>query len=508
MMAEPAAVLMVQGTASHVGKSTLVTALCRIFRQDGLRVAPFKAQNMALNSFVAIEGGEIGRAQAVQAEAAGVEPSVDMNPILLKPEGEARSQVVLEGRASGSLGAADYHRAHERFWPVVEAALARLRSRFDLVVIEGAGSPAEVNLRSTDLANMRVALHAGAPVLLVGDIERGGVFASLLGTLELLQPQERSLVCGLAINKFRGDLSILLPGLELLEQRTGVPVLGVLPFLPHLDLPEEDSLGLDGSRGTTEGPGLDLAVARLPRIANFDDFSPLAAEPSVRLRYVDDSLRLGRPDLLFMPGTKTTVADLAWLRQTGLADATVRLRETGTPVVGICGGLQMLGQRILDPHGAESPVPETAGLGLLPVETSFATVKRTCRVRGRVATRRGPLGSACGGELAGYEIHMGQTTIGGQLERLFAIHERSGQTVDDSDGLFSPDGLVLGTYLHGLFENPPIRAALLGWLSARTGRAPAPVAAPIDRERQYDALADAVRHSLDIARLKSACNLA
>jgi adenosylcobyric acid synthase len=503
----PAAVLMVQGTASHVGKSTIATALCRILRQDGFRVAPFKAQNMALNAYVAVEGGEIGRAQAVQAEAAGVEPSVDMNPILLKPEGDCRSQVVVGGRSTGSHSAVEYQRTKLALWPIVSAALDRLRSRFDVVVVEGAGSPAEINLRETDLANMRVALYAEAPVLLVGDIDRGGVFASLLGTLELLTPRERALVRGFAINKFRGDPSILEPGLGLLERRTGVPVLGVIPNLPDLDLPEEDSLALDRPTPISGTERLDVAVVRLPRIANFDDFDSLAAEPVVRLRYVDRAAGLGRPDLVILPGTKTTIADLAWLRGVGLADAIMALAEAGTPILGICGGFQMLGRRILDPEGAESRVSETRGLGLLPLETTFATAKRTCRVRGTLSANRGPFARAAGSEVAGYEIHMGRAMVDGASSPLVAINSRSDQPVDDQDGLLSADGLTAGTYLHGLLANEPVRAALVDWLLERRGEAAVPHGAA-DRERQYDTLADVVRRSLDVRALKSACGLA
>ena len=502
-----AAVLMVQGTASHVGKSTIVTALCRILRQDGFRVAPFKAQNMALNAYVAVEGGEIGRAQAVQAEAAGVEPSVDMNPILLKPECDSRSQVVVGGRSTGSLSAVEYQRTKLGLWPVVSAALDRLRSRFDVVVVEGAGSPAEINLRQSDLANMRVALYAEAPVLLVGDIDRGGVFASLLGTLELLAPEERALVRGFAINKFRGDPSILTPGLAFLERRTGVPVLGVVPNLPDLDLPEEDSLALDRPIPVSGTERVDVAVVRLPRIANFDDFAPLAAEPVVRVRYVEQPAALGQPDLVILPGTKTTIADLAWLRRSGLADAIVALARADTPVLGICGGFQMLGRRILDPEGAESRVSETPGLALLPLETTFAAEKRTCRVRGTAVAGRGPFARAAGAEVVGYEIHLGRATVDRATAPLFALSSRSNEPIDDVDGLLSADDLVAGTYLHGLFENPPIRAALVDWLLERRGEAAVPHRTT-DRERQYDTLADVVRRSLDVRALKSACGLA
>ncbi len=462
---------------------------------------------MALNSYVAAEGGEIGRAQAVQAEAARVDPSIDMNPILLKPEGDARSQVVVNGRSIGSLAAADYQRAKPALWPHVTEALARLRARYELIVVEGAGSPAEINLRAADLANMRVALHAGAPVLLVGDIDRGGVFASLLGTLELLAPDERRLVCGMAINKFRGDPAILAPGLGFLEERTGVPVLGVLPYLRDLALPEEDSLGLERPHGAGSSGCLDVAVARLPRIANFDDFDPLAAEPSIRLRYVEVPSGLGSPDLIVLPGTKMTIADLAWMRSNGLARAIEMLAATGTPVMGICGGFQMLGRRILDPARVESDEPEAAGLGLLPIATTFGLTKHAVRVRATVLPTIGPLAAARGAEVAGYEIHMGTTDHHAALRPLFALSERSGESAEGTDGVVSTDGLVLGTYLHGLFESDAIRSALIGWLLARRGSTESPVLASLDREQQYDALAAAVRGSLDVERLAIACAL-
>ena len=513
-MSPLAPVLMVQGTASHAGKSTLVTALCRILRQDGYRVAPFKSQNMALNSFVAAEGGEIGRSQALQAEAAGVDPSVDMNPILLKPEADAHSQVIVNGRSIGSMPAAVYQRTKLELWPHVTAALDRLRSQYDIIIAEGAGSPAEINLRATDLANMRVAKYAQAPVLLVGDIDRGGVFASLLGTLELLDAEERALVRGFAINKFRGDPVILAPGLDFLVKRTGVPVLGVVPHLMNLDLPEEDSLGLDAAGSTLQSEtGVDIAVIRLPRIANFDEFAPLAAEPAVRLRYVERADQLGQPDLAIIPGTKTTVADLEWLRQTGLADRLVVLASGGTPLVGICGGYQMLGRAIHDPHATESDRGTVVGLGLLPVETTFATTKRTVRVQGKLLATHGPLGGAEGSDLIAYEIHMGRSVADPGLAPLVRIESRSGEALEELDGLISNDGLVAGTYLHGLFENDAARHALIDGLLARS-RATGPVAPvsarrilTIDRAYQLDRLADTVRASLDLRPLLAACGL-
>lgn len=513
-MTRLAPVLMIQGTASHAGKSTLVTALCRILRQDGYRVAPFKSQNMALNSFVAAEGGEIGRSQALQAEAAGVDPSIDMNPILLKPEADAHSQVIVNGRFIGSMPAAVYQRTKLELWPYVTAALDRLRLKYDVIVAEGAGSPAEINLKATDLANMRVAKYAHAPVLLVGDIDRGGVFASLLGTLELLDADERALVHGIAINKFRGDPAILAPGLDFLVCRTGVPVLGVVPHLPNLDLPEEDSLGLDkaGTIPLAAG-GLDVAVIRLPRIANFDEFAPLAAEPAVALRYVERADQLGQPDLAIIPGTKTTVADLEWLRATGLADELLALATGGTPLFGICGGYQMLGRAIHDPYATESDRGTVEGLGLLPVETTFATTKRTVRVQGTLLAARGPLGGAEGSDIVAYEIHMGRSVADFSLSPLVRIQNRSGVMVNELDGLMSSNGLIAGTYLHGLFENDAVRHSLIESLLTRNRevRPIAPTATrrnlASDRVYQLDRLADTVRAALDLKPLLAACGL-
>ena len=402
-------VVMVQGTASHVGKSVLATALCRIFRQDGYRVAPFKAQNMSNNSFVTPSGGELGRAQAVQAEACGIEPTVEMNPILLKPEADHSSQVVLLGKPTARASARYFATAKPMLWETVASSLDTLRSQYDVVVIEGAGSPAEINLKQNEIVNMRVALHAGAPVLLAGDIDRGGVFASLLGTMEILDPRERDAVGAFIINKFRGDVSLLEPGLVWLEERTGKPVLGVVPYYRDIEIAEEDSVSLEHRQQlkSQTGYALDIAVMGLPHISNFDDFDPLKREPGVRLRYVESRDSLGEPDLVILPGTKTTMADLWWLRERGFAAEIQRQADAGTPVIGICGGYQMMGRRILDPDGVESPEPESEGLNLLPVDTVFAPVKETHRVRGVVSTGAGLLEMAGSAAIEGYEIHMG-----------------------------------------------------------------------------------------------------
>jgi adenosylcobyric acid synthase len=489
-----ARVLMVQGTASSVGKSLLVAALCRIFHQDGYRVAPFKAQNMALNSAVTPDGLEIGRSTAVQADAAGIEPSVDMNPILLKPEGEARSQLVLLGRPDRSMQARDYYERKQALWAVVAGALDRLRQDYDLVILEGAGSPAEVNLRASDIVNMRVARHAQAPVLLVGDIDRGGVFAALVGTLALLEPEDRALVHGFVINKFRGDLSLLQPGLDFLVQHTGTPVLGVVPYLPRLRIAEEDAVALERPVAEESTGTLQVVVARLPYIANFDDFDLLAAEPSVRLRYVDAPDQIVSPDLIILAGSKSTAADLQFLRASGMADRIVALAERGTPVLGICAGYQMLGERICDPLGVESSTKEAPGLGLLPATTTFLAEKRTRRVRARPTGAGGPFGRLAGTAVDGYEIHMGVTKAGDRpLFSVAAVGEG-----EHPDGCRNATGTVAGTYLHGLFEAAPVRRALIDWLAARRGLTIAAGATSVSRQAEYDRLAATVRASLDL----------
>ncbi len=493
---------MVQGTASSVGKSLVVAGLCRLFKQDGYRVAPFKAQNMALNAAVTSYGLEIGRSTASQAQASGVAPTVDMNPVLLKPEPGMRSQLVLLGKPAGHLATSDYITRKQVLWEHVQGALGRLRAAYDVVVIEGAGSPAEVNLRNGDIVNMRVAREAQAPVLLVGDINLGGVFAHLVGTLELLQPEERTLVKGLVINKFRGDASLLTDGLRFLEQRTGVPVLGVLPYLPDLLLAEEDSVALEQQRVLPAGSAtLDIAVIKLPHIANFDDFDLLAAEPDVRLRFVHRSGELGRPDLVILPGTKATVADLLVLRDAGLAGHLEALAGRGTPVLGICGGYQMLGERIFDPLHIESAEEATEGLGLLPVSTTFGADKYTRQVqilRGQVA----PF-AQLEGPLSCYEIHMGATVTEGQA--LFTVAE-PGET-GRSDGCVSASGLVAGTYLHGLFEHAVVRRTLIRWLGQRKGLA-LTGSANTSREASFDTLAAMLRSHLDVPSVRGIMGLA
>ncbi|HJX13752.1 MAG TPA: cobyric acid synthase [Dehalococcoidales bacterium] len=491
--------IMVQGTASSAGKSVLVTALCRIFRQDGHRVAPFKAQNMALNSYVTAEGGEIGRAQAVQAEAAGIPPTVDMNPVLLKPTKDTGCQVVVLGKVARNVSAHDYYDYTPSLLKTVEGSLARLRAAYDIVVIEGAGSPAEINLKEREIVNMRVARMSGSPVLLVGDIDKGGVFASLVGTLELLDADERDYVKGMVINKFRGDVSLLKPALDFLEKRTGRPVLGVVPYFRDIRIAQEDSVYLDERPNGAAGGDLTIAVIRLPHISNYDDFDPLEEE-GCTVHYVTQRFELGSPHLIIVPGTKSTVADLAYLRHSGLDRSIVARARAGTPVVGICGGYQMLGRQILDPRGVESENAGVAGLGLLDVVTEFAPEKSTRQVRARVLADAGLLAGTRGLELTGYEIHLGRT-LSSEKAGAFQIVATPQGPADYADGALDAGGRVLGTYIHGLFHNDAFRKTFLGALRNFWGMAAGPDGAPPEKDKEYDKLAALVRASLDIPRI-------
>ncbi len=461
--------LMIVGTSSSAGKSLLVTALCHSFARRGIKVAPFKAQNMSNNAAVCPDGSEIGRAQAVQAAAAGLEPTVDMNPILIKPEADSRSQVVVNGRPWRTLDARDYYPKRDYLWEQVTKSIDRLRDEYELIIIEGAGSAAELNLKASDIVNMSTALYAEASVLLVGDIDRGGIFAQLLGTYWLLPPEEQEILKGFIVNKFRGDISLFEDGIQIIEERSDVPVFGVVPYLHDLYIPEEDAVALEAPDPIkpVQDASVDIAVIHLPRIANFDDFDPLVAEPGVRLRYVDSTERLGNPDAIIIPGTKSTVRDLAWLRGRGLANAIQKLVEHGGSLVGICGGYQMLGLEILDPMHVESREEQTTGLGLLPISTSFAGEKATYRSRGEVNLENIPnenwLYSIQGQKISGYEIHMGRTT---GAHTWLKITERNQEMTRVLDGSISADGKVWGCYIHGLFANQNLRRAWLhslGW---------------------------------------------
>jgi adenosylcobyric acid synthase len=495
----PAKTLMVQGTGSSVGKSILVTALCRIFKQEGYKVAPFKAQNMSLNSYVTSAGDEIGRAQAVQAEAAGILPTVEMNPVLLKPEADNCSQIIVRGKPVTRIAAAEFPKLKAELWSAITESLDCLQSCFDVVVIEGAGSAAEINLKDRDLVNMKVALHCNSPVLLAADIDRGGVFAALIGTLELLEHAERERIKAFVINKFRGDVSLLTSGLDWLEKRTGVPVAGLIPYYHDIWVAEEDSISLEKRRWMKNRTDfeLDIAVIALPHIANFDDFDPLERETKVRLRYVEAGDELGTPDLMILPGTKSTIADLAYLQSTGRDQEIIRQVSFGTPIIGICGGYQMLGIDIRDPEGVESARPLIAGLSLLPVTSRFLPVKSTHQVKGRTIIGRGIVAKAQNTAISGYEIHMGQT-IAMSATQPFAIEQRSGASCADRDGCLSEDANVLGTYVHGLFHNDDLRRAILGELAERKGKSFSPMTSSFSVEEQYDRLAAHVRENLNM----------
>ena len=460
--------IMVQGTMSNAGKSLLAAGLCRIFKQDGYRVAPFKSQNMALNSFITEEGLEMGRAQVMQAEAAGIKPSVLMNPILLKPTNDVGSQVIVNGEVLGTMSARDYFKYKKKLVPDIMKAYDKLASENDIIVIEGAGSPAEINLKTEDIVNMGMAKMAKAPVLLVGDIDRGGVFAQLIGTVELLEEDEREMVKGLIINKFRGDKTILDPGVQMLEERSHIPVVGVAPYL-DIQVEDEDSLTERFDR-KQEVDLIDIAVIRVPRISNFTDFNPLESIPGVSLRYVQHVSELKNPDMIILPGTKNTMEDLLWMRANGLEAAVLKEAAKGKIIFGICGGYQMLGETLSDPHHVEAG-GTIKGMGLLPMDTVFAEKKTRTRVSGRFLELEGELQALSGAELEGYEIHMGRTAEHPAMVRaghvaLPVLHDADGAAIGWTNGaataLTPQPGQVLGLYLHGLLEQPEVTQALLG----------------------------------------------
>ena len=472
--------IMIQGTMSNAGKSLLCAGLCRILRQDGYRVAPFKSQNMALNSFITKDGGEMGRAQVVQAEAAGIEPDVRMNPILLKPTTDVGSQVIIAGQVQGNMRAMEYYRRKREYIPAILEAYNSLASEYDIIVIEGAGSPAEINLKQEDIVNMGLAKLVDAPVLLVGDIDRGGVFAQLYGTVALLEEDEQKRIKGTVVNKFRGDRSILEPGIRILEELCGVPVAGVIPYT-HVDIDDEDSLTERFAR-TTERKLLDIAVIRLPRISNFTDFAPFERYANVSLRYVERVADLHSPDMILIPGTKSTIADLKWLRQSGLEAAILKAASAGTLIFGICGGYQMLGRRISDPDRVEAAgTTEIQSLGLLDMDTVFLGEKVQTQVAGTFDGVTGLLSGLNGMDYTGYEIHMGCSQ-----EKKPPLQGRSN---------------VYGSYIHGVFDAPGVSDGILKALCAKKGldfSALGTFDLQEYKERQYNMLADAVRGGLDM----------
>lgn len=491
-----AKVIMIQGTMSNAGKSLVTAGLCRVFKQDGYKVAPFKSQNMALNSFITKEGLEMGRAQVMQAEACGIEPSVNMNPILLKPTNDVGSQVIVNGEVLGNMSARDYYKKKTELIPHIMEAYNNLAKEYDIIVMEGAGSPAEINLKENDIVNMGMAKLVNSPVLLVGDIDRGGVFASIAGTLMLLEEDERKMIKGTIINKFRGDVNILKPGLDMIEEITKTPVVGVVPYM-ELDIDDEDSLSERfNNKGTVDL--IDIAVIRLPRISNFTDFNTFEYIPGVSLRYVKSVRELKDPDMIILPGTKNTMEDLKWLRESGLETQILKQAAKGKVIFGICGGYQMLGMELSDPFNVESG-GTMAGIGLLPTKTIFEEEKVRTRVSGNFNEVSGILAELSYVEFEGYEIHMGQTTYDFNEEELTTIDNVNGEDIIKNDGLYKDN--VYGSYIHGIFDKEEVSKAIVESLCIHKGIDYSSIST-VDiekyKEEQYDKLAEGIRNSLDM----------
>lgn len=491
-----AKVIMIQGTMSNAGKSLVTAGLCRVFKQDGYKVAPFKSQNMALNSFITKEGLEMGRAQVMQAEACGIEPSVNMNPILLKPTNDVGSQVIVNGEVLGNMSARDYYKKKTELIPHIMEAYNNLAKEYDIIVMEGAGSPAEINLKENDIVNMGMAKLVNSPVLLVGDIDRGGVFASIAGTLMLLEEDERKMIKGTIINKFRGDVNILKPGLDMIEEITKTPVVGVVPYM-ELDIDDEDSLSERfNNKGTVDL--IDIAVIKLPRISNFTDFNTFEYIPGVSLRYVKSVRELKDPDMIILPGTKNTMEDLKWLRESGLETQILKQAAKGKVIFGICGGYQMLGMELSDPFNVESG-GTMAGMGLLPTKTVFEKEKVRTRVSGNFNEVSGILAELSYVEFEGYEIHMGQTTYDFNEEELTTIDNVNGEDIIKNDGLYKDN--VYGSYIHGIFDKEEVSKAIVESLCIHKG-IDYSIISTVDiekyKEEQYDKLAEGIRNSLDM----------
>ena len=495
--------VMFQGTSSHVGKSILTTAFCRILTQDGYNIAPFKAQNMALNSYVTRSGGEMGRSTVAQAEAAGVEPIVQMNPVLLKPTGNSCSQVILLGKSVGNYSASDYQNKYsQQAWDSVKKSLDHMETHYDILVIEGAGSPAEVNLKKNDIVNMRIAKECQSPVFLIADIDRGGALASIVGTLELLDEEERKLVKGLVINKFRGDITLLEPALTFLEERTGIPVLGVIPYLDQLGIDDEDSVSLQDMPKDSVMRDIHIAVIQTPKISNFTDFDAFTHEPDVNVRFVQQGDLIGNPDVIILPGSKNTTEDLLYLKHHGYADEIKELADRGTPVIGICGGYQMLGEKVCDPLHVESDKDEVTGLGLLPYITTMQGEKNTYQVEFNCKNLPFLDMNFSAENLKGYEIHMGETVLTGTAQSLFNIVRRSNAPVDLQDGFINDKHHVFGTYCHGVFDNDHLRRSVINALRKRKGLLPLDVKFKYReyKEAEFDRLAAIVRKHFDMKK--------
>lgn len=503
-----AGAIMICGTASDVGKSIITAGLCRLLLKRGLAVAPFKSQNMSLNSCVTPEGGEIGRAQAVQAQACDINPHTDMNPVLLKPNSDTGSQIIVQGRPVGNMSVHEYDAYKSTAFTKVQESFERLRQAYEFILIEGAGSIAEINLKKNDIANLKVALMARCPVILVADIDRGGVFAQIVGTIELLEPLERAYIRGIVINKFRGDSSILVPGIDFIEERTGIPVLGVLPWFSGLSLPAEDSVALARhSKVVSIMSGhnkIHIGILKLPRISNFTDFDPLMHEPDVFLSYVEGPDQLQGLDVLILPGSKSTIADLYFLMERGLFD---EVRKFKGQIVGICGGFQMLGTRVLDPANLESSIKEAQGLDLLPSETEILTEKETHQALACLNGAGLVIAPECSAVISGYEIHMGKTVLGSRVRPFAHIFQRGNLSVSVDDGGVSPDGRIFGTYLHGIFENQSFREIYLNRIRLEKGmQLRRGVQNPLQKD-PFDQLAEQLEKHLDLPKLLDICGL-
>lgn len=485
--------LMVVGSMSSVGKSFLVTGLCRLFAKKGIKVAPFKSQNMSNNAAVCKDGGEIARAQYLQAIACGIEPNVQMNPILLKPHSESKSQVVVLGKVQDELDAKTYHNRKQRFWEIVKNSLDSLMATYDLVIIEGAGSPVELNLKQSDIVNMSIAKYAKAHTFIVGDIDRGGIFAQLLGTYWLLRKNEQKFIKGFIINKFRGDIGLFKDGMRILQQRSGVPVIGIMPYLNDLNLPQEDAALLGEEKSILKESDLDICIVSYPHVSNFDDFDVFKFEKNINVRFVKRIEEFGKPDIVILPGSKNTISDLIWLRKTGLADLVLGHAKSGKDVVGICGGYQMLGKSLCDEYGIEGGIRQIEGLGLLDIVTHFEKQKSTFQVKAKVVWEKLDVDEY----LLGYEIHMGRTHKI-STDAIFKIIERNGQKVSILDGTKNTQGNVWGTYIHGIFNNDKFRSR---WLSTVGYRANPSISFQTILQQSIDRLADEIERNLDVNKI-------
>ncbi|MFW5976342.1 MAG: cobyric acid synthase [Bacillota bacterium] len=497
--------IMIQGTASDVGKSIIGTALCRIFSNENNKVAPFKSWNMSLNSSVTPSGGEIGIAQAIQAQAARVKPEIDMQPILVKPRGDGLSQIVIRGRPAENQNYLHKNKNYiKKAKNIIKKSLDNLKDKFDIIVIEGAGSPTEVNRKKQDLANMMVAKLNNTPVILVADIDRGGALAALVGTVKLLEPEERKLIKGFIINRFRGDRDILQPGLEYIEDYTGIPILGVIPYLKDIKLPEEDAASLKRKQKTFLRDSINISIINLPRISNFTDFKSLELEPGVNLNYIKNPEKLRSADLIIIPGTKSTTSDLKYLKKSGLAAEIKNLLNKGIPLIGICGGFQMMGRKLLDPYHTEGQADEIKGLDIFPIETIFSKEKTTHQIKAEI--NNNGLFLKKGDLIQGYEIHMGETRYLSSVKIPFTIRKRSGSRVSSGDGALTSGGRCMGTYIHGLFNNDIFRHSLVNTLSNEKGLSPQKHKKSSFKKRletDYDKLAAAVKNNLNMELLYS-----